>query len=159
MGLWNIFPWEWCICMTEPYGSLVEFISRYNCGGGFWWDRRKGFWNLQWNQCLTDKTMAWKYDGGWQRSRIIGKFLRERNQSQIKDQQVQRKHLKIEKVFQVWENTTKIRDEFLWCYTPTLGTDAGTTTLKGTRRAGRLLKKFCRARVLAMQGTAGADIP
>ena len=32
---------------------------------------------------------------------LLGKFLRERNQSQIKDQQVQRKYLKIEKGFQV----------------------------------------------------------
>ena len=30
--------------MREPYGILVEFISSYNCGGGFWWDRREGFW-------------------------------------------------------------------------------------------------------------------
>ena len=35
MELWNIFAWEGCICMREPYGSLVEFILRYNCGGGF----------------------------------------------------------------------------------------------------------------------------
>ena len=35
MGLWNIFAWEGCICMREPYGSLVEFIPSYNCGGGF----------------------------------------------------------------------------------------------------------------------------
>ena len=32
---------------------------------------------------------------------LLGKFLRERNQSQIKDQLVQRKHLKIDKVFLV----------------------------------------------------------
>ena len=35
--------------MRETYGSLVEFISRYNCGGGFWWDRWEGFWG-----CLTE---------------------------------------------------------------------------------------------------------
>ena len=28
----------------KPYDSLGEFISRYNCGGGFWWDSREGFW-------------------------------------------------------------------------------------------------------------------
>ena len=42
MGLWNIFVWEGCICMREPYGSLVEFISSYNWDGGFWWDRWEG---------------------------------------------------------------------------------------------------------------------
>ena len=33
--------------MREPHGILVEFISSYNCGGGFWWDRREGFSNVQ----------------------------------------------------------------------------------------------------------------
>ena len=32
--------------MREPNGSLVEFISSCN-GGGFWWDRRVGFWDRQ----------------------------------------------------------------------------------------------------------------
>ena len=39
--------WEGCICMREQYGSLVEFISSYSWGGGFWWDRWEGFWNRQ----------------------------------------------------------------------------------------------------------------
>ena len=30
--------------MGKPYGSLGKFISRHNCGGGFWWDSREGFW-------------------------------------------------------------------------------------------------------------------
>ena len=50
--------------MREPYGSLVEFISSENCGGGFSRIDRNGFGITKWNQRLTDKTMAWKYGGG-----------------------------------------------------------------------------------------------
>ena len=49
------------------------------------------------------------------RSRVIGKFPSGRNQSQFKDHLVQENILKIEKVFQVRENTAKIRDGFLGC--------------------------------------------
>ena len=50
--------------MREPYGSLVEFISNCNCGGGFGRIDMRGFGISKWNECLTDKTMAWKYGGG-----------------------------------------------------------------------------------------------
>ena len=76
MGLWNIFAREGCICMREPYGSLVEFISRYNSGGGFWWDHWEGFQSLQVEQCLTYHTMAWDHGGVDKDRRLLGKFPR-----------------------------------------------------------------------------------
>ena len=48
---------------------------------------------------------------------LLGKFPREQNQCQFKDHLVQENILKIEKVFQVRENTAKIRDRFLGCDT------------------------------------------
>ena len=86
------FAWEGCICMREPYGSLVEFISRYNWDGGFWWDRWEGFWNRQMEPMFdrqSNGTELWWSSIGvedyWEN------FLRERNQSQIKNHLVQRK--------------------------------------------------------------------
>ena len=64
MGLWIIFTWEGCICMREPYDSLVEFISSYNWGGGFGGIDGRGFRMFKWSQCSTGKTMVRSYGGG-----------------------------------------------------------------------------------------------
>ena len=86
--------------MGEPYGSLVEFLSRYNCGGGFWWDRWEGFWNSPNGTNVRSAKPGYEIivevdkDQG-----LLGKFLREQNQSQVKDPLVQRKHFEIRKSF------------------------------------------------------------
>ena len=51
--------------------------------------------------------MSWNYGGGRQSSRIVGNFLRERNQGQIKDQRVRRKHLETRKSFSGVQNNLK----------------------------------------------------
>ena len=85
--------------MREPYGSLVEFISSYNCGGGFGGIDGRGFRISKRNHGSTGKIMVRSYGGGRQISGIAGKFLRELNQSQVKDQHVQRNHFKNRKSF------------------------------------------------------------
>ena len=86
--------------MREPYGILVEFISRYNCGGGFWWDSREGFWNSlsgtnfrpakQWhgNVVEVDK------DRG-----LLGNFQEGETKVKSKDHPVQGKHFESRKSF------------------------------------------------------------
>ena len=55
------------------------------------------------------------YHGCWSGSWTTGKILREQFQSQIILKRFEETFRKREKVFQVSENTTKIRDEFSGC--------------------------------------------
>ena len=44
--------------MREPYGSLVEFISKYNGDGGFGGVDGSDFRISKWNHGSTGKTMV-----------------------------------------------------------------------------------------------------
>ena len=59
-----------------------------------------------------------KFHGCWSGSWITGKILRKKFQSQIILKRFEETFRKREKVFQVSENTAKIRDEFSGCYKP-----------------------------------------
>ena len=88
--------------MREPFGSLGEIYLKLHLR---WWllvgsmggvlESPNGTNVRQTKQRHGNMVEADKDQG------LLGKILRERNQSQIKDQQVQRKHLKVEKVFHV----------------------------------------------------------
>ena len=103
------------MCMREPYGSFVEFISSRNCGGGpfFWRDRWEGFWNRQ-MEITVRPAKQWhgnKVEVDKDRE-LLANF--QEGETKVKSKIIWFKEniLKVEKVFQVWENTTKIRDEF-----------------------------------------------
>ena len=88
IGLWNIFPWDWCICMREPFGGLVEFISGYNCGGDFWWDREEGFWNIWMAPMCDNEICGIEIWWGWKGLTTIGKIF--------------------------WEWETKVKSKTIW---------------------------------------------
>ena len=67
--------------MRKPYGILVEFISRYNCGGGFWWDRWEGFWNVQMESMFDRQNNGMKL---WWRSTKAGDLLGNFQESETK---------------------------------------------------------------------------
>ena len=77
--------------MREPSVSLVEFISSKNCHGGFGRIERRGFEISKWKMFDrqingTENIVEVEKDRGF-----VGKFPRERNQSQVKNHLVQRK--------------------------------------------------------------------
>ena len=78
----------------------MEFNSRYNCGGGFWWDSREGFWKYSNG---TNVRLAKQWHGNMvavdKDRELLGKFPREQNQSQAKDHLVQGKHFESRKSF------------------------------------------------------------
>ena len=65
---------------------------------------------------LEGKPKHQKLHGCWSGTWITGRIVREKSQSQIILKRFEETFRKREKVFQVSENTAKIRDEFSGCY-------------------------------------------
>ena len=81
----------------------------------------RGFRMFKWNQCSTGNNNGMKL---WWGLTTIKDYWEISKRAKPKSDQrptgLKKTFLKIEKVFQVWENITKIRDEFLGCYKPFL---------------------------------------
>ena len=84
-----------------------------------WWDSREGFWK---SPERTNVRPAKQWHGNMvevdKDRELLGNF--QESETKVKPRTIWFKEniLKVEKVFQVWENTTKIRDEILGCYKP-----------------------------------------
>ena len=85
--------------MREPYGILVEFISSYNCGGGFGRIDRNGFVISKWNQCsLTKQWHGNRVEVDKDRG-LLGNFQQSETMVRSKTNRLKENSLKTEKVF------------------------------------------------------------